>query len=263
MKICDSSYLIAFLHPNPNPPMDRQGKPVTQFRERISTLIEELSAANDVIGVPTPALAETLVRSGPNRAQYMKVLGDSWKFQMVPFDARAAIEAAELIAAVKTNKEKWDTWAKVKFDIQIVSIAKAESATIIYSDDQHIENLAKRLKIRVIRICDLPLPPPKEDKPIEAGPIGSQGQLPLGPPTEETPEQPAVSNTNPAPEAKADAAIKEAVALPSGDGEQPESTTTENNQLQTNSADPSTISGGDGGRTQGETAGEASEKQKD
>lgn len=177
MKICDSSYLIAFLHPNPNPPMDRQGKPVTEFRERISFLTEELSAANDIIGIPTPALAETLVRSGPNRAQYMKVLGDSWKFQLLPFDSRAAIEVADLIAAVKTNKEKWDTWAKVKFDIQIVSIAKAEAATIIYSDDQHIENLAKRLNIRVVRICDLPLPPPKEAPPIETGQIGPQKTL--------------------------------------------------------------------------------------
>lgn len=127
MKRCDSSYLIAFLHPNPNPPMDRQGRPVARFHERITTLIEELSAANDVIGIPTPALAETLVRSGPNRAQYMKILGDSWKFQMVPFDTRAAIETAELIAAVKTKKEQWGTWAKIKFDIQIVAMAKQKA----------------------------------------------------------------------------------------------------------------------------------------
>ena len=177
MKLCDSSYLIAFLHPNPNPPMDRQGRPVARFHERITTLIEELSAANDVIGIPTPALAETLVRSGPNRAQYMKILGDSWKFQMVPFDTRAAIETAELIAAVKTKKEQWGTWAKIKFDIQIVAMAKAEGASIIYSDDQDIENYAKRFNIRVIRICDLPLPLLEESKQIEAGPAGTQADL--------------------------------------------------------------------------------------
>ncbi len=84
MKLCDSSYLIAFLHPNPNPPMDRQGNPVTHFRERISALIEELGASNDVIGVPTPALAETLVRSGPNRAQYMKILAIRGDFSWYP-----------------------------------------------------------------------------------------------------------------------------------------------------------------------------------
>jgi len=190
VKLCDSSYLIAFLHPNPNPPMDRLEKPVTQFRERISTLIEELSAANDVLGIPAPALAETLVRSGPNRAQYMKILGDSWKFQLVPFDARAAIETAELIAAVKTKKDPWDKWGKVKFDIQIVATAKAEGVSVIYSDDKDIENYAKRFNIRVIRICDLPLPPPPEEpKPIDSSPVGTQiGMFPPPPPVIPFPE---------------------------------------------------------------------------
>ena len=154
--------------------MDRQGRPVTRFKERISNLVADLSAASDIIEIPTPALAETLVRSGPNRALYMKTLGDSWKFQIVPFDSRAAIEVAELVAVIKTNQEKWDTWAKVKFDIQIVAIAKAESADIIYSDDKDIENLAKRLNIRVIRICDLPLPPDKKDEPLSSTSVGPQ-----------------------------------------------------------------------------------------
>ena len=159
--------------------MDRQGQPVTQFKERISALIADLSAANDVIGVPTPALAETLVRSGPNRAQYMKILGDSWKFQFVPFDSRAAIECAELVALVKNNKDQWGTWAKVKFDIQIVSIAKAEGVSVIYSDDQDIENYAKRFGVRAIRICDLPVPAPIVTAPIPTSPIGGQIGLPL------------------------------------------------------------------------------------
>ena len=142
-----------------------------------------MDASNETIGIPTPAMAEVLVRSGTARAKYVSVLSDRLKFQIVPFDSRAAIEAADLIAAVKTNKEKWDTWAKVKFDIQIVAIAKAESARLIYSDDKDIENYAKRFKIRVMRICDLPLPPSVADDtvpPVDAiG--GAQGRLPLAP----------------------------------------------------------------------------------
>lgn len=95
----------------------------------------------------------------------------------MPFDSRAAIEAADLVSLIKSRKEKWETWAKVKFDIQIVSIAKAEAATVIYSDDHDIENFAKRFNIKVVKICDLPLPPPEEVKPIEAGPVGSQMRL--------------------------------------------------------------------------------------
>ena len=152
---------------------------MSQFKERVAYLTATMDVSNDTIGVPTPAMAEVLVRSGTARSKYVSVLSDTWKFQILPFDSRAAIEAADLIAAIKSNKEKWDTWAKVKFDIQIVSIAKAEAATIIYSDDKDIENYAKRFNIRVVRICDLPLPPPETETPIESGPIGSQGFLKL------------------------------------------------------------------------------------
>ncbi len=236
MKICDSSYLIALLHPNPSPPKDRQDKPVTQFKERIENLVAELSSTNDIIGIPTPALAETLVRSGPNRGQYMKVLGDSWKFQIIPFDSRAAIETAELIAAVKSKKEKWDTWAKVKFDIQIVAIAKAEGATVIYSDDTDVENFAKRFNIRVIRICDLPLPPPPEPKPIDSGPVGTQiGMFPPPPPAIPFPD-----------EVKSDESAKPPAV--SGSGVQ------QSNELQADPAHPTPVQGSDSGRAQDEAA---------
>jgi len=180
--IFDSSYLVVLLHPNPAPAKDREDKPVAQFKERVEYLTRVMDTKNDAIGVPTPAMAEVLVRSGANRAQYVSVLSDTWKFQILPFDSRAAIEAADLVAATKSRKEKWDTWAKVKFDIQIVSIAKAEAATLIYSDDRDIENFAKRFNIRVMRICDLPLPPTEEAPPIETGPVGSQAALPLSVP---------------------------------------------------------------------------------
>jgi len=139
--------------------MDRENKPVLPFKERIEHLVSEMDIKSNLIGIPTPAMAEVLVRAGTGRSKYIKILSDTWKFQLLPFDSRAAIEASELIADIKSKKEKWDTWAKVKFDIQIVSIAKAEGCVAIYSDDRDIEKLASRLKIRVLRICDLPLPP--------------------------------------------------------------------------------------------------------
>ncbi len=180
MVIFDASYLVVLLYPTPPPAMDRQNKPVLQFKERIEYLVSEMDVKSDHIGVPTPAMAEVLVRAGKGRAKYVKVLSDTWKFQLLPFDSRAAIEASELIAKLKSSNEHWDTWAKLKFDIQIVSIAKAESCNIIYSDDTDVERYATRLKMKVIRICDLPLPPPPEPEVAEiSGPIGTQGELPL------------------------------------------------------------------------------------
>jgi predicted nucleic acid-binding protein len=205
--IFDASYLVVMFHPNPAPAKDRTDKPVSQFKERVTHLASKLDVSNDVIGIPTPAMAEVLVRAGNAnaRAGYVTTLSDTWKFQILPFDSRAAIEAAELIAKIKAEhkSQPWDTWAKVKFDVQISAIAKAESATVIYSDDQDIENHGKRLKIPVIRICDLPLPPPEEETQIETGPIGSQGALPLAP------AEHAAGSTTPPAAVETDAAIGE------------------------------------------------------
>jgi predicted nucleic acid-binding protein len=223
--IFDSSYLVVLLHPNPAP----ANKPVSQFKERVAYLTQTMDTSNDTIGVPTPAMAEVLVRSGANRAKYVSVLSDTWKFQILSFDSRAAIEAADLVAAIKSRKDKWDTWAKVKFDIQIVSIAKAESATLIYSDDKDIENFAKRFNIRVVRICDLPLPPAEEAKAIETGPAGAQGTLALAEPKSE------VSNAT------------EAITT-----SLPVETAEASNKLQADPARPVPIQGSDGGSAQGE-----------
>ncbi|MGB0107694.1 MAG: PIN domain-containing protein [Terriglobales bacterium] len=181
MIIFDATYLVVYLNPNPLPATDREGKPVERFKERVAELAAQLNVSSQVIGVPAPAMAEVLVRAGQGRAQFVSILSDRWRFQIIPFDSRAAIEASELIAAVKSNKDKWDMWAKVKFDIQIVAIAKAEGASVIYSDDKDIENLAKRVGIPVKRICDLPLPPPPVETGKIEGAVGSQGKLNLIP----------------------------------------------------------------------------------
>jgi len=164
--IFDASYLVALLYPNCPPAKDRADRPVSQFKERIEYLVSEMDIRNDLVGIPTPAMAEVLVRSGNARSRYVKALSDTWKFQLLSFDSRAAIEASELIAEIKSRKDKWETWAKVKFDIQIVSIAKAEGCNVIFSDDKDIENFAARLKIKVVRICDLPLPPPTPQEQV-------------------------------------------------------------------------------------------------
>ena len=243
MIIFDSSFLVVLLHPSPPPAKDREDKPVTQFRERVANLVAKMDVLNDVIGVPAPAMAEVLVRAGNGRAQYVSVLSNTWKFQILPFDSRSAIEASELIAKVKSNKEPWATWAKVKFDIQIVSIAKAESASVIYADDKDIENFAKRLKIPVIRICDLPVPiVPAEEATVEpdSTPIGAQPML-----TGLTPEeQPTKAGTNPKVELPHE---KEKNVQPSDAPTPP----IEN---------PPAVQGSDGGRAQGEAAGEASQE---
>lgn len=157
MIILDTTFLSVFLNENPPPAKDRKGQVVPFFKERVSELIANLNASDEVIGIPAPVLAEILVRAGKQKGQFLTILNDRYRFQVLPFGARAAIEAGELISKIRseTKGQTSDTWAKLKFDAQIVATAKAESATIIYSDDRGIETNGKRMGIRVLRICDL------------------------------------------------------------------------------------------------------------
>jgi hypothetical protein len=163
--VFDTSYLVVLLRETFPPVKDREDKPVLKARERVQYLIQQISANNSLICIPTPVLAEIMVRAGKAGPEYLRVLSDSSKFKLTSFDVRAAIETAELIRKIKQGTgQNLAAWAKVKFDIQIVAIAKAENCDVIYSDDVDIENYAKRLDISVRRICDLPLPPePEED----------------------------------------------------------------------------------------------------
>ncbi len=64
------------------------------------------------------------------------------------------------------------TWAKVKFDRQIVAIAKVEGANVIYSDDRNVQTFAAGVGISVVKVADLPLPPedPQAPLPLEEEP---------------------------------------------------------------------------------------------
>jgi hypothetical protein len=78
-------------------------------------------------------------------------------------DALAAIEAALMTRTALDADDKRGglaaTWAKVKFDRQIVAIAKVARATAINSDDANVRALAAGEEISVIGLADLPLPP--------------------------------------------------------------------------------------------------------
>jgi predicted nucleic acid-binding protein len=252
MIIFDASYLVVFLNKNPEPAKDRLGQPVVKFKERVEYLASSINSSGEQIGIPTPAMAEVLVRAGKGRSQFVAILSDRMRFQIVPFDARGAIEAAELIAMIKTNSETWGTHAKVKFDIQIVATAKAEDATTIYSDDRDIESFAKRLKIPVMRICDLPLPPPPIPTEIETGPIGEQRQLFGTPP-------PLQQTLQPPPASSPDEVRKHEPS-----SEQPESVEAQRPQadaeLKAAAAPPTPVRRGDEGRVEGETTRKESTK---
>jgi predicted nucleic acid-binding protein len=147
------------------PLLDARVKLGTTPEAKLSHLLAVLEKAKHKILIPTPALSEVLIGAGEAAPQYLDFLkGQKW-FEIVPFDQLAAIEAAETMRAAKQQGDKRSgtssTWQKVKFDQQIVAIAKVKGAQAIYSTDGDIEHYLKGSAIECFNFEKLPLPPQK------------------------------------------------------------------------------------------------------
>lgn len=157
----DASILVYVLDTLANAPIDpTTGKPVDRCHERVNHLLATLQQLNAKIIIPTPALAEVLVRASAGGPELLRILHLSKHFRISSFDEMAAIEfAARQADRLKSSdRHAAPGRTKAKFDDQIVAIATVESVTTIYSDDGDITKLAAgRFEVRKIK--DIPLPP--------------------------------------------------------------------------------------------------------
>jgi predicted nucleic acid-binding protein len=157
----DASMLIYLFDEKASSPLDKKtGKSVTHCQSRVEHLILTLQQTQAKIVIPTPSLAEVLVRAQVGAPERLKILKESKHFRIASFDERAAIEfaAAQATRISSGIKPAQGLRTKAKFDDQIISIATVEGAMKIYSDDEDIFKAAAS-KIEVIGIADLPLPP--------------------------------------------------------------------------------------------------------
>ena len=102
----------------------------------------------------------------PAKSEYLQELQGAATFQIVAFDVKSAVELSFLLdgdgkPSGSKKRPGRETWAKVKFDRQIVATAKAYGEKDIYTDDEHLGEIAKLNGMTVHHIWDLPLPPPK------------------------------------------------------------------------------------------------------
>ena len=172
MVVFDANFLIFFLDPKV------QGGVGTDLR--IDNLVATIQKTSDRIIVPTPALSELLVKAGDAGPKYLEIIARSKFFRVTEFGERAAVEAAALTrdalaAGAKRGVTPDADWGKVKFDRQIVAIARVTSATCIYTTDDQLARHAKAVGIDAIHRDDLPeptVPPQLEMKlaPVEPEP---------------------------------------------------------------------------------------------
>src|SRR5260370_567723 len=165
MVVFDATTLMLLLRQNAGRPVDSAGNPVPDVQERLSHLVQRLEARRTRIIIPTPTLSEVLVHAGTAGPEIVETLTRSTVFKVEPFDTRAAVEVALMTRAAIDRSDKkaglTATWAKVKYDRQIVAIAKVFSVTMIYTDDADVRVLAAAENIPTCSTGELPLPPPK------------------------------------------------------------------------------------------------------
>ena len=159
----DANVLLLALHPDAPPPIDpATSLPLDHVSERIDYLLRRLSAAKTTVMIPSPVLTEVLCIAKSAQARLIQSLQRD-PFVVVPFDTRAAIECADLLAFHFAQKGRQKgvpgARAKIKFDRQIVAIARANGASEVFSDDDDVRKEAMRVGLKVNRTIDLPRDP--------------------------------------------------------------------------------------------------------
>lgn len=132
------------------------------IRARLNHLIETAAKNKQRILIPTPALAEFLVRTDDATTEWLNELEKKSAVEVCAFDRRAAFECAfiERGAHQKGDKKHGSdsAYQKVKFDRQIVAIAKSRNAGLIVSDDDSLRRVSLSVGLQVSKIEELPVP---------------------------------------------------------------------------------------------------------
>lgn len=171
--VFDSTFLLLLIDEVAAPPKPPQSslKPA-DARDRIRYALEVLDKAGAVAIIPTPVLAELLAGGESEISAILRVLQNAGRFRIAPFDQRAAIECGLMIRQALRSARASDRArgpkATIKFDSQIISIAKTEEAKTIYSDDVELQKRSRAFGIETLGVWDLP-----------ARPVDPQGRLPL------------------------------------------------------------------------------------
>lgn len=177
----DATALIPLLNREAAGPVDPStGERLDRVQERLAYLVTRISKTRGGrLIIPTPALAETLVKVDPGAVeQYLSIVERLRGIRISDFDTRAAVEFADMQRGLlaqrrRIKRSELETRAKAKFDQQIVAIAKVEQATLLVSDDDGLRRFAERFGLRVARLAELP-PPPESQPELALMPPGPQ-----------------------------------------------------------------------------------------
>ena len=162
--VFDTGILLLIIEPRIGVPNDpRTGTPVSHAQERVQHLLEELDKNRTTVIIPSPVLAELLVRETDSFAKYQEILSLTRVVEVSPFDARAALEFAMTFGAEirggPTRSPIPTSKPTAKFDWQIVAIAKSRNASHLYTTDDRLKRRAESVGLAASLLHELSLPP--------------------------------------------------------------------------------------------------------
>jgi hypothetical protein len=147
------------------------------FVSRTEALFRAFDEEKALVMIPAPALAEAMIGL-PESEQTFFAEEIQKRFFVAPFEAKAAIWAKNKATNGQVRKDLGITKAHMKFDFQIIAIAKANDATCIYSHDAQDMIV---FAAGIVEIRDIPVGEPIQQTlalPVEDKPMGMPaGQL--------------------------------------------------------------------------------------
>lgn len=176
IAVFDASVLIFLFEKDAPGPLDpATGQPLSSCYDRVNHLVDTLTRDRAKIIIPTPSLAEILVKAGTAGPEWLRIIGGNRFVHVAPFDLRAAVEFAAMqrdrkAAGTKSHEPR----AKAKFDDQIIAIARVEGADVIYSSDEGLGRTASP-QLNAIGLSALPLPP--EDSQLKMELVAPPGSI--------------------------------------------------------------------------------------
>ncbi len=164
MVVFDATMLSLIFRPGAKGPLDPATQQPVEFADlRVAALVEKLTKARTVIIIPTPVLSEVLIKADAAGPTILATIQRSSAFRVVGFDARAAVELAQMTNQFASAADKRAginaPWSKIKFDRQIVAIAKVNRASAVFTDDDQLIGFAGLNDLHCVRVADLPIPP--------------------------------------------------------------------------------------------------------
>jgi len=137
------------------------GEIISDPHKRAEALVDHINSLGGSVLIPTPVLAEFLIGIDKHQQQaYINLIKSQSCFEIVAFDEIAAIECAQM-PSMKELKQMMgsDSANKVKFDRQILSIAKSTGVKEVWTHDKGVYNRCQSLGITAKSLGDItPLP---------------------------------------------------------------------------------------------------------